>query len=140
MPAADWQPDPSGRHQSRRRNPDGTWSDQVADYGVMSRDAYDGVQPQPVPPPESEPKPDRTAEAAPVQNEPTPTGKKPFWTPTKVAILIILVVIGLFIAACGPETMCLAQGGDPAQNAFGMEWCELDGNNIPSEGDFSLNW
>lgn len=47
MPSVDWHPDPTGRHQIRRRNPDGTWSDQVADYGVISTDTYDGVQPVP---------------------------------------------------------------------------------------------
>ncbi|MDE0666784.1 MAG: hypothetical protein OXH67_14400 [Acidimicrobiaceae bacterium] len=54
MPAADWQPDPTGRHETRRRNPDGTWSDQVSDYGVLGRDAYDGEQPEPIPLPEPE--------------------------------------------------------------------------------------
>ncbi|MDE0657331.1 MAG: hypothetical protein OXH58_12195 [Acidimicrobiaceae bacterium] len=56
MPSADWQPDPTGRHELRRRNPNDTWSDEVADSGVLSRDPFDGTQPEPV----SEPEPDRS--------------------------------------------------------------------------------
>lgn len=139
MPATDWQPDPTGRHQTRRRNPDGTWSDQVADHGVLGRDAYDGEQPDPTPPPEPEPESDEAASPGP--DTPTATAdKRPFWTRTKVTLAIILAVVALYVAACGPETICMVQGGDPVENAFGMEWCELDGNRIPSEGDFSLNW
>ena len=59
MSVAGWHSDPTGRHDTRRRNADGTWSDEVADSGVLSRDSYDGTQPEPMPQPE--PEPDRTA-------------------------------------------------------------------------------
>ena len=60
MSIAGWHADPTGRHDTRRRNPDGTWSDEVADSGVLSRDPYDGTQPDPTPQPE----PDRPSEPA----------------------------------------------------------------------------
>ena len=136
MTTADWQPDPTGRHDTRRRNPDGTWTDQVADYGVISRDTYDRTQPEPILV-KQEPEPEQPAE---INDEPSVATPKPFWTRTKITIAIILVMTGLFVAACGPETLCIAQGGDPVQNMFGVEWCELDGKIGPSDGDFLLDW
>jgi len=61
MSVADWHPDPTGRHDSRRRNADGTWTDEVADSGVLSRDPYDGTQPEPAAPPEPAPEPEPVA-------------------------------------------------------------------------------
>ena len=66
--------------------------------------------------------------------------RKRFWTKPKIIIASILAVLIVYGYACGPETLCLVQGGDPVGNALGAEWCELDGNNIPSDGDFRLNW
>ena len=58
----------------------------------------------------------------------------------KIMAVILLVVCGLIVYGCGPEAICIAQGGDPAANAFGMEWCELDGDGFPSDGDYRLGW
>ena len=54
--------------------------------------------------------------------------------------LVVVMFIVLAVYACGPEAICYARGGDPASNAFGAKWCELDGNSLPSEGDTSLDW
>lgn len=65
---------------------------------------------------------------------------KKFWTRTKITLAVIVAALVLFVWGCGPETFCLVQGGEPVQNALGMEWCELDDNPLPSGDDFSLNW
>ena len=66
MSVASWHSDPTGRHDTRRRNADGTWSDEVADSGVLSRDPYDGTQPEPIS--ASDPEPDRS-EPVPASDE-----------------------------------------------------------------------
>ena len=58
----------------------------------------------------------------------------------KIMAVILLILCGLIVYGCGPEAICIARGGDPAVNAFGMEWCELDGNGRPSGGDYRLGW
>lgn len=58
MSIAGWHPDPTGRHDTRRRNIDGTWTDEVADRSVISRDPYDGTQPEPIPQPDPTPEPE----------------------------------------------------------------------------------
>ncbi|MYD64957.1 MAG: SHOCT domain-containing protein [Chloroflexi bacterium] len=56
-------------------------------------------------------------------------------------LIAAAVAFALFVAySCGPEAICLGQGGDLAQNAFGMEWCDLDRDGTLSEGDFRLAW
>lgn len=59
-----------------------------------------------------------------------------------VAIVFCAIALGIiaFTYACGPEILCYGGGGEPAMNGFGTEWCELDGNNVPSIGDTSLSW
>lgn len=71
-----------------------------------------------------------------------PTLELPSVTSGEATILgvILIIMFGLVVYSCGPEALCIAQGGDPAVNAFGMEWCELDGNNRPSDGDYRLGW
>ena len=107
MPAVDWQADPTGRHQTRRRNPDGTWSDQVADSGVFSSDPYDGEQPEPIPASEPEPEPEPEPGTHPA-NVPPPrstqmpaAGREPlgFWQTTlAVAVgVLIAAAVGLFV-------------------------------------------
>lgn len=60
---------------------------------------------------------------------------------TTAWLIVVAVAFALFVAySCGPEAICLAQGGDLAQNAFGFEWCDLDRDGSLSEGDFRLAW
>lgn len=65
---------------------------------------------------------------------------KKFWTRPKIIMASIVAVLAVYGYACGPETICVVQGGEPVSNALGVEWCELDGNDYPSEGDFRLQW
>ena len=56
-------------------------------------------------------------------------------------LIVAAVAFALFVAySCGPEAICLAQNGDLAQNALGVEWCDLDRDGRLSEGDFRLSW
>ena len=55
-----------------------------------------------------------------------------------MAVLTILLALGTY--ACGPEMLCRADRGAPAQNAFGAEWCERDGLPGPTFGDTTLAW
>ena len=56
-------------------------------------------------------------------------------------LIVAAIVFALFVAySCGPEVICLAQNGDLAQNALGLEWCDLDRDGRLSEGDFRLAW
>ena len=132
MPTVDWQPDPTGRHDTRRRNPDGTWSDQVADYGVMSRDTYDGTQPEPI---SVEPEETET----PSLKHDQPTEPKP--KSNRGLLWVIIVILLLFAGyACGPEAICLAQGGSPSSNAFGVEICDVDKDGKLDDDDWRLQW
>lgn len=77
MPAHDfWQPDPTGRHQQRWRNRDGTWGSQVNDGGVVSDDPYTGTQPSAGPDDSTVPEP------VPVPTVPAPAAARQpvgFW-------------------------------------------------------------
>lgn len=43
-------------------------------------------------------------------------------------VCVVGVLLAFFVYACGPQAVCLAKGGEPASNAFGAEWCDLDKN------------
>ena len=58
----------------------------------------------------------------------------------RFGIAVVAVLTALILWQCGPAAICTVQGGKPVGNALGAEWCELDGNNLPSEGDYSLRW
>ena len=53
--------------------------------------------------------------------------------------LAVAVFIALVAFECGPEVLCIAQGGEPVGNAF-IEWCDMDGDGSLSEPDFRLEW
>lgn len=99
MPSTDWQPDPTGRHEMRRRNPDGTWSDQVSDSGVLSRDHYDGTQPEPAT--DQQPDPDPPAEATRTETEfqliriANSADQIQRWTGWLVVVVVIYMVVTL---------------------------------------------
>ena len=133
MPTADWQPDPTGRHGTRRRNPDGTWSDQVVDYGVMSRDTYDGIQPEPILVEQEETE-------TPALKDDQPTEPKP--KSNRGLLWVIIVILIVFAGyACGPEAVCIVQGGSPSANGFGVEICDVDKDGrFDPDDDRLLQW
>ena len=57
-----------------------------------------------------------------------------------LSTLVIAILIALFIFECGPEALCVLEGGEPMANAFGMEWCDLDGDRLPSRDEWRLEW
>lgn len=59
-----------------------------------------------------------------------------------VAIIAVGVLTALFIYGCGPQLICVAEGGEPVGNALGVEWCDLDGDRFftPEGGDWILGW
>ena len=108
MSVAGWHSDPTGRHDTRRRNIDGTWSDEVADSGVLGRDPYDGIQPEPIPTPEPAPEPEPVAAtdthlpaiAAAAQQIQRWTG----WLLAVVAVaLTVAFIAAVYIAFSEPE-------------------------------------
>ena len=62
----------------------------------------------------------------------------PTWFWAWFVVIAVAIILGVY--ACGPTALCVMQGGEPAQNLLGAKWCELDGNNRPSEGDVALEW
>lgn len=108
MSIAGWHSDPTGRHDTRRRNVDGTWSDEVADSGVLSRDPYDGTQPEPTPEPEPAPQPEPVAAtdtylptiAAAVQQVQR-------WTGWLLAVVVVALAVsffaGVYVGLSEPE-------------------------------------
>lgn len=110
MPTVDWQPDPTGRHESRRRNADGTWSDEVANYGVLSRDPYDGIQPEPVEDPQPDPEHQAVAAADPnvqfaaIAATVDQIQRLVGWILALIVVyLVVQIVIGLFAGLADPE-------------------------------------
>ena len=58
---------------------------------------------------------------------------------TSISLLTVLIVLAVY--ACGPEAICYIDGGHPAVNGFGMEWCEQDGDSRPGGiNEFHLGW
>lgn len=68
-----------------------------------------------------------------------PTKGQPITKGFVIGLVIVLLLL-FAVYSCGPEFGCLIDGGEPARNAMGAEWCELDGDNLPSDGDVGMWW
>lgn len=72
--------------------------------------------------------------------------KQPDVSPNQAG-LFRRIALGLFfgwfvyvVFSCGPIALCYAEGGEPVTNAFGVEWCEIDGDGFLTERDALLSW
>ena len=59
---------------------------------------------------------------------------------TTALLTAALVLLPMFVYACGPHVACLGEGGEFARNAVGAEWCEIDGDGRLTGADQSLSW
>lgn len=69
------------------------------------------------------------------------TAPRPPLTARGVFLAVLFAVtIATSLVVYGPVLACHSHGGEPMMNTYGAEWCDINGDRIPTDGDRSLNW